>query len=180
MTSIRKGGATPGGSIVAGSIKNAQISASAAIALSKLQAGTYTRFSPSDQTTTSTAALVMAGMGATISFTPSKTGTILIVITGSIRSDTTGDGAQSDGIRYGPGAAPVNGAALAGTRVNNTIYPFVSADPLGNSYYPFCIFGVVTGLMLSTAYWIDMSLEAITGGQARFTNVEAWVLEANN
>jgi hypothetical protein len=130
--------------------------------------GTTYQAQPSDPSTTTSTTGVMMGLAGAI--TPAGSGKIMIVITGDTDNDTAADGTKM-GIRYGTGSAPTNGAALTGTAVG-TLPNAVNANlALDVNRYPFAASAVVTGLVVGTPYWIDLSLAAITGGVARVRNV---------
>jgi len=112
-------------------------------------------------------------MGLAGAITPVTSGKILIIISGDTSNDTILDGASVQ-IRYGTGAAPVNGDALTGTAVggNSRSNTAVAGELMG-----FSIQAIVSGLTLSTAYWIDVGLAAITGGTASMADVSISIVE---
>jgi hypothetical protein len=121
--------------------------------------------SPADPTgTTSTSAAVMMGFGASPALaliTPVRSTRMLLQIEGLV-TQTTGNGSNLQ-LSYGTGAAPANGAALAGTQVG-------SAETItaltGELTLPFSLTAIVTGLTVGTAYWLDLAVKAVTGGTA--------------
>ncbi len=120
--------------------------------------------------TTSTTGLMMGLAGA---ITPVLYGKVFVTICGTIANNTIGDGTKVQ-IRYGTGSAPANAAALTGT----TIGPLQTyVNSVATVTVPFSVSGVITGLTLGTAYWIDVGLAAITGGTATITNVGISVIE---
>ena len=119
-------------------------------------------------TTTSTTG-VMMGIGASCSITPRKSGTILVIVTGDMDNATAADGAGIQ-IRYGTGTAPINGAALTGTTAGGLI-KMTNVATVTGSRSPFSSNAIVAGLTIGTAYYIDVSLAAITGGTARIRDV---------
>lgn len=104
-------------------------------------------------------------MGAGISITPNRTGTVMVVVSGMFGNNTNNGGAVV-GLRYGTGTAPVNGAALTGTSVgqNQSYTSAASTDQSG-----FAINRIITGLIPGTAYWFDISLAAITAATTAST-----------
>jgi hypothetical protein len=115
-------------------------------------------------------------MGLVGAITPAGSGKIMIVITGDTDNDTAADGTKM-GIRYGTGSAPTNGAALTGTAVG-TLPNAVNANlALDVNRYPFAVSAVVTGLSVGIAYWVDLSLAAVTGGVARVRNISIAIQE---
>lgn len=120
---------------------------------------TYTA-TPGDPTATTSTTAVMMGLAGTI--TPATTGSIMVFITGT-GSNATGSAGFGVNIRYGTGAAPANGAALTGTAIGiqqNTVNATATAGD------GFSCAGIVTGLTVNTAYWIDISLKTISAGTA--------------
>jgi hypothetical protein len=93
----------------------------------------------------------MAGLAQTI--TPTVTGRILITICGTDTLNATSTATVV--LRFGTGAAPVNGAAPAGTVISNAL------SILNNTAVvmgiPFSLTGIATGLTLGVPIWIDLS-----------------------
>jgi hypothetical protein len=112
----------------------------------------------------------MTGLAGSI--TPAYTGTI--VISGAIASGTTGDGAKVQA-SYGTGGAPSNAATITGTQCGGR--PIYTAAAAGSDKVPFSVNCVVTGLTVGTAYWIDATLAAVTGGTASIANVSVSAYE---
>ena len=128
--------------------------------------------SPSNPTGTTDTTGKMMGLAGAI--TPSSSGKVLITITGTIANATAiADGAKVQ-IRYGTGSAPANAAALTGTAVGS-LQQYIAATTAETA--PFSVTAVVTGLTLSTAYWLDVGLAAITGGTAAITGVSITATE---
>ena len=129
--------------------------------------------SPSNPTGTSNTSGVMMGLAGSI--TPAKSGNLLIVISGDITNSTAADGGKVQ-IRYGTGTAPSNGAALTGTAVGGLVRKTNPASGAA-TYDPFSVQAIVSGLVIGTAIWLDVSLAAITGGTATIANVSLSALE---
>ena len=116
----------------------------------------------------SSIAFKMQGLAGSI--TPSSSGNVLIIISGTIiaPTNTTVDNGIIYQISYGTGGAPANAAALTGTQVGLTqeytsaIAPTAAADV----HVPFSISYVVTGLTPGTPYWIDLAAEVVTTASA--------------
>jgi len=129
---------------------------------------------PVDPGQTGSSTGVMMGLAA--AFTPIASGVAEVVITGDISNDTAPNGGQVQ-IRYGTGAAPANGAALVGT----TLGQLVKYDPItpstASQRSPFAVSGIISGMTIGTAYWIDVSLANIGGGNARIQDVTVNVFE---
>jgi hypothetical protein len=117
----------------------------------------------------------MMGLGGTVSFTPNKSGVLVVAFSGSIANSTASDGAQT-GIRYGTGTAPTNGAALTGTAAGAKPKVVNNASTAALKV-PFSITVVITGLTFGAAYWFDLSLARISGGTATVTDITAAIFE---
>lgn len=128
---------------------------------------------PANPTGTANTTGVMMGLGAL--FTPVKSGSVMVMITGSLTNNTASDGAKGQ-IRYGTGAAPANGAALTGTAVGNQPRALNNASTAA-LVTPVAFIAIITGLTLGTQYWFDIGLAAITGGTATLTDVTVDVIE---
>ena len=115
------------------------------------------------------------GLGSTIAVIPRKTGNFLINYSALIASSVTSDGYTAY-CYYGTGTAPVNGAAVTGTRVGRTPLENdkVSGGGLAVSHGAS---GMMIGLTIGTQYWLDMSLLASTGGTATMYDVVITLLE---
>ena len=127
--------------------------------------------SPGDPTGTTSTTGLMMGLAGTI--TPRVTGKLYIIISGDISNDTATNGAKVQ-IRHGTGSAPANGAALTGTTVGGLVQ-FTMA--LGAQKVPFSIQGIVSGLTVGTAYWLDVGLAAITAGTANIRDLSVTAFE---
>jgi hypothetical protein len=113
----------------------------------------------------------MAGLAVT--YTPSTTGRIIILVSLNMVNNTSGDGTQAQ-IRYGTGTAPANGAALTGTAVGSLLKSRASA---ASANTPATLVALVTGLAVGTQVWIDVSQAAITGGTASLTGIYILIME---
>lgn len=120
---------------------------------------------PADPTGTANTTGLMMGLAGSI--TPAQTGRIVIIISGDVQNNTNADGAKFQ-IRYGTGAAPANAAALTGTTAGSLVNMVVAAAA---QRLPFSLNAYITGLTPGTAYWIDISLAAVTGGTVAVKNV---------
>jgi hypothetical protein len=126
---------------------------------------------PSNPTGTTSTTPVMAGLAATI--TPTNSGKVLIIVSGILRNNTATDGINVQ-MAYGTGAAPANGDAATGTTTGNLLHGLNEPD---FNYYPFSVQSVVTGLTVSTAYWIDLQFNAITAGTATVQDISVSIVE---
>jgi len=127
-------------------------------------------------TGTASTSYVMMGLGATAAITPTNSGRLSITAWGNIGNNTANNGAKAR-LVYGTGTAPVNGAAQTGSGAcANT--PNVAFDSTANNQSaPFSMTCIVSGLTPATAYWIDLSVAAITAGTATVTGVSVQALE---
>ena len=121
---------------------------------------------PANPATTTNTTGVMCGLSGSITTSAATSGRILIIISGYCNNNTASDGIKVQ-IRHGTGAAPTNGAALTGTADGNFTALINGAQTFTT---PFSTQAIVTGLSASTAYWIDLSQAAITGGTASVLN----------
>jgi hypothetical protein len=125
-----------------------------------------------------TGSYTMQGLAGTI--TPAVSGNILITISGTIYGSTlttAGDGINFF-ISYGTGVAPTNGAATTGTQPTNGVqYNNPTTVTSTDVHVPFSTSAVVSGLTLSTAYWVDLTAEAIGAAGFTLNNVSVSIIE---
>ena len=127
---------------------------------------------PGAPTGTSSTTAVMMGLAAAL--TPVVSGRVLIVVSGTIyNASAIADGGKVQ-LYYGTGTAPANAASLTGTAVGSQPV-YIAATTAEKA--PFSVQSVVTGLVLGTAIWIDLSLAAITGGTANVANLSVSAIE---
>lgn len=119
---------------------------------------TTSQSTPSNPTATTSSTGVMMGLAGSI--TPVSSGKVLILISGNIGDVGGGATTNTFQIRYGTGTAPTNGAALTGT-ATGALNTYNGGG--GGAQFPFCLCSVVSGLTLSTAHWIDISLATSAG-----------------
>ena len=118
----------------------------------------YSQTNVSSPTAPQGTSYTMQGLAASI--TPAVTGVVDITVSGYINCGTiTTAGMGISGIIvYGTGTAPSNGASFTGTGVTDGFeYTIPSTATSGNVNVPFSTTYIVTGLTVSTAYWIDIS-----------------------
>ena len=127
-----------------------------------------TAYSPAGTASTS---FIMIGYGQT--FTPSKTGRVLVILLANVNNNTAGDGIQAV-LSYGSGTPPAPGSAITGTQVGG-IAKVTSAA--ANAALEIALAAVVTGLTVGTTYWLDVAYSAITAGTASMSIVYALVVE---
>ncbi len=126
----------------------------------------------------STSVYKMQGLAGSI--TPAASGNILIMISGTITSSTV---TANDGIKYqlsyGTSTAPSNGGNLAGTQVG-TIQTYTNPVTIvaADVHVPFSTQAVVTGLVVGTAYWLDLAAESNgTNSSVALTAVNVTAIE---
>lgn len=103
-----------------------------------------------------TAANKMLGVG--FYFTPKSSGSVLLLVSGSL-SNSAGTSASTTGVlQYGTGTAPAHNDAQSGLNpvVGNQVC--VSCAP-----GTFAVQAVVTGLTVGTRLWADLSLNPLAG-----------------
>jgi len=137
--------------------------------------GTNLSTNPADPTgTTNTATGVMMGLGTTCKITPVVTGRLLVTWTGLLKNSVAADGTNAQA-RDGTGTAPVNGAANTGTARGN----IVGSNPVNSAtgWQSFATTYIGTGYALSTQVWLDLTVQAATGGTASISNVYCAAME---
>ncbi len=108
-----------------------------------------------------TTTFFMQGLAGAI--TPTRSGKVLLQISGNFISSsvTAGDGILTQ-LSYGTGAAPANGAALAGTQLGNILkYTNPATVVAADVDVPFSQQAVITGLALNTAIWLDIAAKSV-------------------
>jgi hypothetical protein len=119
--------------------------------------------------TTSTSGVMM---GFNCTFTPTKSGRVILMASGTMRSSSAGVTSAAT-LNYGTGTPPTNGAAATGASLGSTAQGTSSA---ANELLPFALIGFVTNLSIGTTYWLDIKLAtSFASGTAQLasTNVSA-------
>jgi hypothetical protein len=122
--------------------------------------------------TTNTSPFVMAGLGRT--FTPATTGNVEFVLSINASNNTTNDGCAVQ-MAWGTGASPTHNSALTGTTVGSQ--SSFSGVGGGGQSLTLPANGYVTGLTVSTTYWIDVQYAAVTGGTCTLGGYSIQALE---
>lgn len=137
------------GTLLSGATLPAYVSAWFASAAAPTNAGSYS----------------MQGLGAGVSITPTTTGRVQVTVSGVIVSTST---VVDTGITFqmchGTGTAPANGAAQTGTATGSVV-EFTqpsAATAAGDVHVPFSTAWAISGLTVGTAYWIDLTAQAVT------------------
>jgi hypothetical protein len=165
-----KGGLPTGGTAAQCLSKNSGTDYDASWAT--LSAATLQTASATPTGTTSTTG-VMMGLGSSATITPVRTGKVFVEIVGHGANSITAGG-FTFGIRYGTGTAPANGAALTGTTVASLGF---AVSDVATGAKAFSRAGLITGLTLNTAIWIDTSCSASPSGTANLYNVTVTAFE---
>lgn len=122
-----------------------------------------TKFQPANPASTVSTSLVMMGMGATCTYTPTGSGLVQVNLVTYVNIATTVNQITT-GARFGTGTAPANGAAVTGTRFGS------NADPVGSpsaiTKYQAMVFLDVLTLTPGTPYWFDVALATNNGADA--------------
>lgn len=120
-------------------------------------------FAPANPANTVSTTLVMMGLGSTCALTPTGSGTVLVIASGTCDT-ATGATSLTLGGRYGTGTAPANGAAVSGTRfggaTDQTHRPASTSNGTGWSI------NAVLSLTPATAYWFDIALDTSAAADA--------------
>lgn len=100
-------------------------------------------------------------LGAAASYTPSRSGQLLVFVSGVANNTAGGSALTTVTARYGTGAAPANGATTGlGTTTIGTPQPISGAAT--NAWIGFSIHGLLN-LTVGTAYWFDLSIVGSSG-----------------
>jgi hypothetical protein len=136
-------------------------------------APTMTTQTPSNVSGTNSTVGLMMGLGTSV--TPAVTGNVLIVASGQFANDTLSGGSAVQ-LRYGSGSSPSHLATLTGTQIGSEqVCPLLTAVI---SKSGFCLSGVLTGLVVNTTYWLDISVRALGLGTASISGVTISCLES--
>lgn len=127
---------------------------------------TITTSAGSSPTGTASATPVMMGLAG--SFTPTSTGRLLLIITGSDINSVAVDGTTVQ-LAFGTGTAPINGAAATGTTLGALQHNVYGANV--NKANFLCAY-IATGLTLNTTYWLDLQSARITAGTSTLSVVD--------
>lgn len=122
---------------------------------------------PGNPAATASTTLVMMGLGGSCKITPGSSGKILLGISGVAFTNTAAVNFTFGG-RYGTGTAPVNGAAVSGTRWGGAADLTAKGGTAGVGI-PFGLTDLVT-LTPATAYWFDIALLTSAGADTAVVN----------
>jgi hypothetical protein len=107
---------------------------------------------PSNPSGTISTSGVMMGLAGSI--TPTKSGEIMIVISGNLTHSQGQTRTSTIQLRTGTGLAPANGTSLTG------VVHYTLQITFASNFWtmPFTVNAIVTSLTIGTTYWIDLSL----------------------
>lgn len=130
---------------------------------------------PNDPSATTSATLVMQGLGSGWAITPVSSGKVLVIITGEATTATAAS-ATTVGGRYGTSTAPTNNAAVTGTAFGaKADFTFT---PVGTGLKTPFAFNEIISLTAGTAYWFDLAL-ASAANAASVSNLAISALEVS-
>lgn len=133
---------------------------------------------PANPAATASTSLVMMGTGTTCKITPGSGGKVQVAISGLVFTNTAVVN-LTFGARFGTGTAPVNGAAVTGTRWGSGAADLVTRGVAIATGTPFCLVDLLT-LTPATAYWFDIALLTSAGADtAAVTNLSFTAEEIN-
>jgi hypothetical protein len=132
--------------------------------------GAAVLYKPSTPTGTTSASMVMMGLGSTCVATPTKTGVMLLIIQGVLQN--SGNNFTSVIVGYGTGVAPSNGATPVGTTPG-----YLQQNSFnGTSQVPFNYSLIISGLALNTQIWFDAEVK-VTGGTGTVAALTCMAME---
>lgn len=124
---------------------------------------------PANPAGTVSATLVMMGVGGTCKITPGSGGKVQVMITGQVAVATTANVVVTWGARFGTGTAPVNGAAVTGTRWGAAA-DYTTQTATAGVKVPFCLVDLLT-LTPATAYWFDIAIGVASANSGTVTSL---------
>lgn len=136
----------------------------------------WNAFKPSAPAGTTSATLVMMGVGSTAKYTPSKSGNLLVYYYATMTNNgTSPNNTCVMQANYGTGTPPVNGAAPAGQSAGTMFAgPGVAIPAAG---WIGSLLMVLTAQTLGTQLWFDLSADALAGGTTSLANIDIIVVE---
>src|SRR6266702_1233207 len=115
---------------------------------------------PANPAASGSASLLMMGVGGTCKITPGSSGKVLVTVTGTVLVNTAANILATWGGRFGTGTAPVNGAAVTGTRFGGAA-DYNTQTATAAVKVPWALTDLLT-LTPGTAYWFDLALATAT------------------
>jgi len=102
-------------------------------------------------------------VGAAVAFTAAINTRVYIMFGSNVKM-TTGGGTSTINLRFGTGTPPAPGAPITGTQVT------ASTNIDINEFTDITLFGLLSGLVLGTTYWLDIGVTALAGGNLVMNN----------
>lgn len=113
------------------------------------------------------------GLGLSALYTPSKTGAVLVMLTGMARNTQGVSGASILlSARYGSGTPPSAGSAASGSEFGAKYF----SSPDASAYAGFTMFNILT-LAVGTTFWFDLALSSGSGVNAVVRDVQFVLIE---
>ncbi len=141
------------------------------ITVNGVRTQSYSSSGPSNKAGTTSASLVMLGLGKT--YTVKRSSTLSVTIYG-FASNTNATRSTSYVGAYGTGAAPVNGAAATGTYFGGMES---ATSATAGASVPIVVHDVISGLSAGTTYWFDLQFCMGGTGTSSIENVKIVILE---
>jgi len=136
--------------------------------------GATLQASPANPAGATTGSLTMQGVGGTCTITPSFSTRVHVTVTGRM-ANSAAAGIAAAALRRGTGTAPVNGAADTGTALGSTSQAFTNTS--ASELSPFALNGIITGLTVGVAIWIDLAAATGGAGTTTLTNLSCSAFE---
>src|ERR1019366_9335677 len=155
-----------------------------AVSPARTSAGMVTALNPTGYTSSVPQPTAMAGLGATgATITPSTSGTVLFMISGTVANGTGNDGTILQ-IKYGTGGAPTNGwnpfgiGTFAGCIAEQKVMTSGVGGVTSISFMPFTCIAYVTGLAVGVAVLYDIDIQPQgTGSMSTISGVSVVATE---
>jgi hypothetical protein len=149
---IRGGGTTVVDNVATWNDTTGSALTDSGIPIASLVPGAATVSTPANPTETTSMIGVMMGFAGTV--TPTRSGKVMVMMT---MQTLIGGDTSTVQMRYGTGAAPVNGAALTGTVASPTALGVLQFMTLP-------LVALITGLTIGVPVWLDVSVTSTSGG----------------
>jgi hypothetical protein len=131
----------------------------------------YYQATPANPSGISSASAEMLGLAGAI--TPTRSGTILVMISGDATVINGATGKLQ--LAYGTGSAPANAAAATGTVAGGLVVLKNTGSSSAN--FPWALHAIVAGLTVGTAYWLDVQATAVASNTITPENISISVVE---
>ncbi len=145
-------GTITGSAIASGTITGSNVASNT---LGNAQIGLASSASNSVTTAVTTTSTTAYSTVNSLSFTPAKTGKVLVIARLVVNNNTAGDGVSAELLN---GSTVVDG-------------PFTLISSAASQNQSVTLMALLTGLTVGTAYTLTTAIEAVTGGTASATGV---------